>query len=101
MARDWSLHAHAPPSRQRVQQATAARDLTDIIINDSGMLGTNVSQGLVEEADKDRLAGATEQQVGIGALLAGALVALLPSPFVYLAFQRTFLTGIAAGAVKG
>ncbi|MGW3570079.1 hypothetical protein ACWDSL_40480 [Streptomyces sp. NPDC000941] len=43
----------------------------------------------------------TNPQVGIGALLAGALVALLPSLFVYLAFQRTFLTGIAAGAVKG
>ncbi|MGY0064567.1 carbohydrate ABC transporter permease [Streptomyces sp. LZ34] len=43
----------------------------------------------------------TNPQVGIGALLAGALVALLPSLFVYLAFQRTFLSGIAAGAVKG
>jgi len=40
-------------------------------------------------------------EVGIGALLAGALVALVPSVIVYLAFQRTFLSGLTTGAVKG
>ncbi|WP_329429953.1 carbohydrate ABC transporter permease [Streptosporangium sp. NBC_01495] len=39
--------------------------------------------------------------VGPGALLAGALLALLPSLIVYLAFQRAFLSGLVAGAVKG
>ncbi|WP_405144134.1 carbohydrate ABC transporter permease [Sphaerisporangium sp. NBC_01403] len=43
----------------------------------------------------------SDPSVGPGALLAGSLLALLPSLAVYLAFQRTFLSGLVAGAVKG
>ncbi|MFI9846934.1 carbohydrate ABC transporter permease [Nonomuraea sp. NPDC051941] len=43
----------------------------------------------------------TNPEIGPGPLLAGALVAMLPSLIVYLAFQRTFLSGLVAGAVKG
>ncbi|GAB1818925.1 carbohydrate ABC transporter permease [Herbidospora sp. RD11066] len=43
----------------------------------------------------------SDPSVGPGALLAGSLLALLPSLIVYLAFQRTFLSGLVAGAVKG
>ncbi|GAA3783856.1 ABC transporter substrate-binding protein [Streptomyces phyllanthi] len=45
---------------QRVAEAASARDLPDIVINDSGMLGTNVSQGLVQEVDRDRLKGSAD-----------------------------------------
>jgi multiple sugar transport system permease protein len=43
----------------------------------------------------------SDPNVGPGALLAGALLALLPSLVVYLAFQRAFLSGLVSGAVKG
>ncbi|RCG32529.1 carbohydrate ABC transporter permease [Sphaerisporangium album] len=43
----------------------------------------------------------SDPSVGPGALLAGSLLALLPSLAVYLAFQRTFMSGLVAGAVKG
>jgi multiple sugar transport system permease protein len=39
--------------------------------------------------------------VGPGAVLAGALVALLPSLLVYLLLQRSLVRGITAGATKG
>lgn len=44
----------------KVQEAVAARDLPDVIINDSGMLGTNVSQGLVGPVDRTAIAGQGE-----------------------------------------
>jgi multiple sugar transport system permease protein len=43
----------------------------------------------------------TNPEIGPGPLLAGALVAMLPSLIVYLSFQRTFLSGLISGAVKG
>lgn len=43
----------------------------------------------------------TDDEVGIGVLLAGALLALLPSVIAFLAFQRSFLRGLTSGAVKG
>ncbi|MBK3646290.1 MULTISPECIES: carbohydrate ABC transporter permease [Streptomyces] len=43
----------------------------------------------------------TDPQVGSGVVLAGAVVALLPSLIVYLLLQRSLVTGIAAGATKG
>jgi multiple sugar transport system permease protein len=39
--------------------------------------------------------------VGPGAVLAGALVALIPSVVVYLLLQRSLVAGITAGATKG
>jgi multiple sugar transport system permease protein len=39
--------------------------------------------------------------VGPGAVLAGALVALIPSLVVYLLLQRSLVRGITAGATKG
>ncbi|MBB5773555.1 ABC transporter substrate-binding protein [Nonomuraea jabiensis] len=44
----------------KVQEAVAARNLPDIIINDSGMLGTNVSQGLIGPVDRNQIAGQGE-----------------------------------------
>src|SRR2546421_4848035 len=43
----------------------------------------------------------TDDQVGLGVLLAAAALALLPSVAVFLAFQRQFMTGLTSGAVKG
>jgi multiple sugar transport system permease protein len=43
----------------------------------------------------------TDDQVGIGVLLAAAALALLPSVAVFLAFQRQFMKGLTSGAVKG
>jgi multiple sugar transport system permease protein len=43
----------------------------------------------------------TDEEVGIGVLLAGALLALLPSVIAFLSFQRSFLRGLTSGAVKG
>jgi multiple sugar transport system permease protein len=34
-------------------------------------------------------------------VLAGAVIALVPSLIVYLLLQRSLVTGIAAGATKG
>lgn len=43
----------------------------------------------------------TDPEVGSGVVLAGALIALVPSLLVYLLLQRSLVTGIAAGATKG
>lgn len=42
-----------------------------------------------------------DEEVGIGVLLAGSLLALLPTVVAFLAFQRSFLRGLTSGAVKG
>jgi len=42
-----------------------------------------------------------DEQVGVGVVLAAALLALLPSVIAFLAFQRQFMRGLTAGAVKG
>jgi multiple sugar transport system permease protein len=39
--------------------------------------------------------------VGIGVLLAAAILALLPSVLAFLAFQRQFMRGLTSGAIKG
>ncbi|MFC8675366.1 carbohydrate ABC transporter permease [Streptomyces griseorubiginosus] len=43
----------------------------------------------------------TDPVVGSGVVLAGAVIALIPSLIVYLLLQRSLVTGIAAGATKG
>jgi len=43
----------------------------------------------------------SDEQVGVGVLLAGAVLALLPTVGVFLFFQRQFMKGLTAGAVKG
>ncbi|GAA0244286.1 carbohydrate ABC transporter permease [Saccharothrix mutabilis subsp. mutabilis] len=43
----------------------------------------------------------SDDQVGPGIVLAGALLALVPSLLVYLALQKSFLRGITTGAIKG
>lgn len=43
----------------------------------------------------------TDAEVGPGVLLAGALIALLPSLIVYLLMQKSMIRGITAGATKG
>jgi multiple sugar transport system permease protein len=43
----------------------------------------------------------SDPEVGSGVVLAGAVIALLPSLIVYLLLQRSLVTGIAAGAIKG
>jgi multiple sugar transport system permease protein len=43
----------------------------------------------------------SDDQVGLGVLLAGAVLALLPSVIVFLSFQRQFMRGLTMGAVKG
>jgi multiple sugar transport system permease protein len=43
----------------------------------------------------------TDEEVGVGVLLAASLLALLPSVVAFLAFQRSFLRGLTSGAVKG
>jgi multiple sugar transport system permease protein len=43
----------------------------------------------------------SDEQVGVGVLLAASLLALLPSVLAFLAFQRQFMRGLTSGAVKG
>ena len=43
----------------------------------------------------------TDDQAGLGVLLAAALLALLPSVLAFLALQRQFMKGLTSGAVKG
>ncbi|MFC6060515.1 carbohydrate ABC transporter permease, partial [Streptomyces pratens] len=43
----------------------------------------------------------SDDQVGIGVLLVGAFLAMLPSALAFLALQRSFIRGLASGAVKG
>ncbi|MEV2265253.1 carbohydrate ABC transporter permease [Nonomuraea africana] len=43
----------------------------------------------------------SDEEVGIGILLAASLLALLPSVIAFLAFQRQFMRGLTSGAVKG
>ena len=43
----------------------------------------------------------SDEQVGPGIVLAGALLALVPSLLVYLSLQKSFLRGITTGAIKG
>ena len=43
----------------------------------------------------------TDDQAGLGVLLAAAALALLPSVIVFLSFQRQFMKGLTSGAVKG
>ncbi|MFJ4091466.1 carbohydrate ABC transporter permease [Kitasatospora sp. NPDC089913] len=43
----------------------------------------------------------SDEEVGIGVLLASALLALLPSVLAFLAMQRQFMRGLTSGAVKG
>jgi len=43
----------------------------------------------------------TDDQAGLGVLLAAAAMALLPSVLVFLSFQRQFMKGLTSGAVKG
>jgi multiple sugar transport system permease protein len=42
-----------------------------------------------------------DEEVGIGVLLAGAILAMLPSVIAFLAFQRQFVRGLTSGAIKG
>lgn len=43
----------------------------------------------------------TDAEVGSGVLLAGALIALLPSLIIYLLMQKSLIRGITSGATKG
>ncbi|MBE1591277.1 carbohydrate ABC transporter permease [Nonomuraea angiospora] len=43
----------------------------------------------------------SDEEVGIGVLLAASLLALLPSIIAFLAFQRQFMRGLTSGAIKG
>jgi len=43
----------------------------------------------------------SDEQVGIGVLLAASLLALLPSVIAFLAMQRQFMRGLTSGAIKG
>jgi multiple sugar transport system permease protein len=43
----------------------------------------------------------SDEQVGVGVLLAGAVLALLPSVVMFLSFQRQFMKGLTSGAIKG
>jgi ABC-type maltose transport system permease subunit len=43
----------------------------------------------------------TDPEVASGVLLAGAVLALIPTLVVYLLLQRSLVSGIAAGATKG
>ncbi len=42
-----------------------------------------------------------DEEVGVGVLLASALLALLPSVLAFVAMQRQFMRGLTSGAVKG
>jgi multiple sugar transport system permease protein len=43
----------------------------------------------------------SDEEVGVGVLLAASLLALLPSVIAFLALQRQFMRGLTSGAVKG
>ena len=43
----------------------------------------------------------SDEEVGLGVLLAASLLALLPSVLAFLAFQRQFMRGLTSGAIKG
>jgi len=43
----------------------------------------------------------SDEEVGLGVLLAASLLALLPSVIAFLALQRQFMKGLTSGAVKG
>ncbi|WP_250573879.1 carbohydrate ABC transporter permease [Nonomuraea sediminis] len=43
----------------------------------------------------------SNEEVGIGVLLAASLLALLPSIIAFLVFQRQFMRGLTSGAIKG
>jgi multiple sugar transport system permease protein len=43
----------------------------------------------------------SDEETGIGVLLAASLLALLPSIIAFLAMQRQFMRGLTSGAVKG
>jgi multiple sugar transport system permease protein len=43
----------------------------------------------------------SDEEVGIGVLLAASILALLPSVAAFLAFQRQFVKGLTSGAIKG
>ncbi|MEV4396140.1 carbohydrate ABC transporter permease [Nonomuraea sp. NPDC049607] len=43
----------------------------------------------------------SDEEVGLGVLLAASLLALLPSIIAFLAFQRQFMRGLTSGAIKG
>ena len=43
----------------------------------------------------------SDEEVGLGVLLAAALLSLLPSVLMFLGFQRQFMRGLTSGAVKG
>jgi multiple sugar transport system permease protein len=43
----------------------------------------------------------SDEEVGLGVLLAAALLALLPSVIAFVAMQRQFMNGLTSGAVKG
>ncbi|WP_431880312.1 carbohydrate ABC transporter permease [Micromonospora marina] len=43
----------------------------------------------------------SDEEVGVGVLLAASLLALLPSVLVFLAMQRQFMRGLTSGAIKG
>ncbi|MER5931721.1 carbohydrate ABC transporter permease [Streptomyces sp. NPDC002054] len=42
-----------------------------------------------------------DEEVGVGVLLASALLALLPSVLAFILMQRQFMRGLTSGAVKG
>lgn len=42
-----------------------------------------------------------DPEVGLGVVLVGATLALLPSVIAFLCFQKSFMRGLASGAVKG
>ena len=43
----------------------------------------------------------SDENVGLGVLLAAALLALLPSVIAFIAMQRQFMNGLTSGAIKG
>ena len=43
----------------------------------------------------------SDETVGLGVLLAAALLALLPSVIAFIAMQRQFMNGLTSGAIKG
>ena len=43
----------------------------------------------------------SDENVGLGVLLAAALLALLPSIVAFIAMQRQFMNGLTSGAIKG
>jgi multiple sugar transport system permease protein len=43
----------------------------------------------------------SDEDVGLGVLLAAALLALLPSVIAFVAMQRQFMNGLTSGAIKG